>query len=123
MPDYIDEPPEVLAALRAICLGLPEAYEESAWAGTRWRIRQRTFAHVRTVEGEHAGGHTAAVPIAGAGVRSPALGRAALLPGGLGNGRRGHDPRRRHRLDRGHEVPPRATACLPPSALPALVHA
>ena len=54
MPDYIDEPPEVLAALRAICLGLPEAYEESAWAGTRWRIRQRTFAHVRTVEGEHA---------------------------------------------------------------------
>ena len=54
MPDYIDDPPEVLAALRAICAGLPEAYEEPAWAGTRWRIRRRTFAHVRTVEGDPA---------------------------------------------------------------------
>ena len=26
MPDYIDDPPDVLAALRTICLGLPEAY-------------------------------------------------------------------------------------------------
>ena len=50
MPDYIDDPPDVLAALRTICLGLPKAYGERAWAGTRWRIRQRTFAHVRTVE-------------------------------------------------------------------------
>jgi hypothetical protein len=33
---------------------LPEAYEEPAWVGTRWRIRKRTFAHVRT-EGTAAG--------------------------------------------------------------------
>jgi hypothetical protein len=38
--------PELLAELRAICLGLPEAYEEPAWVGTRWCIRKRTFAHV-----------------------------------------------------------------------------
>ena len=25
---------------------LPDAYEEDAWTGVRWRIRQRTFAHV-----------------------------------------------------------------------------
>ncbi len=25
---------------------LPEAYEEDAWTGVRWRIRSRTFAHV-----------------------------------------------------------------------------
>ena len=48
MPDYVDDPPDVLSRLRSICLGLPEAYEEPAWAGTRWRIRTHTFAHVRT---------------------------------------------------------------------------
>ena len=33
-----------------MCLGLPEAYEEQAWVGTRWRIRNRTFAHVLTID-------------------------------------------------------------------------
>jgi hypothetical protein len=60
VPEYADVPPEVLAELRPICLGLPEAYEEEAWAGTRWRIRQRTFAHVLTVEGETDSAHTRA---------------------------------------------------------------
>ncbi|MBM0277362.1 MmcQ/YjbR family DNA-binding protein [Micromonospora tarensis] len=45
-----DVPPDVLARLRPICLGLPETYEEPAWVGIRWRVRRRTFAHVRTVE-------------------------------------------------------------------------
>jgi predicted DNA-binding protein (MmcQ/YjbR family) len=48
--DYADVPEEVVAELRSICLGLPETYEEQAWAGTRWRIRKRTFAHVLTVD-------------------------------------------------------------------------
>jgi predicted DNA-binding protein (MmcQ/YjbR family) len=47
-----DVPPEILDRLRPICLGLPEAYEEPAWIGTRWRIRGRTFAHVYTVDAE-----------------------------------------------------------------------
>ena len=39
-------PPAVLARLRAACRTLPEAREEAAWVGIRWRIRTATFAHV-----------------------------------------------------------------------------
>jgi predicted DNA-binding protein (MmcQ/YjbR family) len=45
-----DVPPAVLDRLRAVCLALPEAHEEAAWVGTRWRIRDRTFAHLLRVE-------------------------------------------------------------------------
>jgi YjbR len=48
--DYADVPAGVIAALRAICRCLPETVEEQAWAGTRWRIRTRTFVHVLTVD-------------------------------------------------------------------------
>jgi hypothetical protein len=41
-----DVPPSILSRLRPICRALPEAYEEAAWIGVRWRIRQRTIAHV-----------------------------------------------------------------------------
>ncbi len=43
-------PEAVLSALRAVCLRLPEAYEEPAWLGARWRIRTKTFAHVLRIE-------------------------------------------------------------------------
>lgn len=46
-----DVPPGVLDALRAACLGFPEAYEEAAWVGTRWCVRKKTFAHVLVVDG------------------------------------------------------------------------
>ena len=39
-------PGAILARLRKACLALPEAHEEQAWVGTRWRIRKETFAHV-----------------------------------------------------------------------------
>ena len=45
-----DVPKKILDGLRAVCLALPEAYEEPAWVGVRWRIRKRTFAHVLVVE-------------------------------------------------------------------------
>ena len=45
--EHPDVAPEVLAELQSVCLGLPEAYEEKAWVGTRWRIRGQTFAHAR----------------------------------------------------------------------------
>jgi YjbR len=48
-----DVPPEVLDRLRPICRRLPETYEEAAWVGTRWRIRNRTFAHVLSVDPDH----------------------------------------------------------------------
>ena len=46
----MDVAPEVVDRLRSVCLALPEAYEESAWVGTRWRIRKKTFAHVLTID-------------------------------------------------------------------------
>jgi len=45
-----DVPSETVARLRSLCLGLPEAYEERAWTGTRRRIAKRTFAHVLMVD-------------------------------------------------------------------------
>ncbi len=44
--DGADIPADVLDALRAMCLPLPEVVEEAAWAGVRWTIRGRNFAHV-----------------------------------------------------------------------------
>jgi len=48
-PESRDVPPEIVAELRSVCLGLPEAYEEEAWAGTRWSIRKKNFAHVVSI--------------------------------------------------------------------------
>jgi hypothetical protein len=49
-PSLPDLAPATVARVGAICLGLPEAYEEDAWRGVRWRIRQRTFAHLARVD-------------------------------------------------------------------------
>ena len=32
--------------LGTLALRLPDAYEEDAWTGVRWRVRAKTFAHV-----------------------------------------------------------------------------
>ena len=40
----------VVDRLGTVCLGLPEAYEEQAWTGVRWRIRKQTFAHVLVID-------------------------------------------------------------------------
>ncbi|HZU74950.1 MAG TPA: MmcQ/YjbR family DNA-binding protein [Acidimicrobiales bacterium] len=50
MIEPADLPEPVLASLRSICERLPESTEEQAWAGRRWRIRRRTFAHVLTID-------------------------------------------------------------------------
>jgi hypothetical protein len=60
-----DAPPEIEDRLREICLALPDAYQEQAWVGTRWRVRKRTFAHVLTVEREWPPGYAEAAAIAG----------------------------------------------------------
>ena len=46
--------PQFVARVGAVALGLPDAYEEDAWTGVRWRIRQRTFAHVVALHHEAA---------------------------------------------------------------------
>jgi hypothetical protein len=50
MTDYLDVPDAIVRRLRAACAHLPEAYEEQAFAGVRWRIRGNTLVHVVTVE-------------------------------------------------------------------------
>jgi hypothetical protein len=39
-------PADIVARLRTVCRALPETREEAAWVGTRWRVRDKTFAHV-----------------------------------------------------------------------------
>jgi len=43
-------PEDGLTRLRMLCLALPAAYEEAAWAGTRWMIGKRNFAHALMIE-------------------------------------------------------------------------
>ncbi|MCE6998309.1 MmcQ/YjbR family DNA-binding protein [Saccharothrix sp. S26] len=50
MGELAEVPDEVVDRLRAVCAAFPEVVEERAWRGTRWRIRQRAFAHVLEVE-------------------------------------------------------------------------
>lgn len=40
---------QLVLRLRAICMRLPQAYEEPAWVGVRWMVRKRTFAHVLAI--------------------------------------------------------------------------
>jgi hypothetical protein len=40
----------VVTRLAATALALPQAYEEDAWTGIRWRIRAKTFAHVMVAQ-------------------------------------------------------------------------
>jgi hypothetical protein len=35
-----------VARVGAVCSALPEARDEDAWVGTRWKVRANTFAHV-----------------------------------------------------------------------------
>lgn len=37
---------DIVARLGTTALALPDAYEEDAWTGVRWRVRTKTFAHV-----------------------------------------------------------------------------
>jgi hypothetical protein len=48
--EHTDVADEIVAALRSVCLGLPEVQEEEAWVGTRWVIRKKNFAHVLTID-------------------------------------------------------------------------
>jgi predicted DNA-binding protein (MmcQ/YjbR family) len=41
--------PRLVARVGEFALRLPEVREEDAWTGVRWRVRQRTFAHVQAL--------------------------------------------------------------------------
>ena len=82
-----DAPPEIEDRLRGICLALPDTYQEQAWAGTRWRVRKRTFAHVLTAERDWPAAYAKAAAITGpvclVTFRSPDEEMAALLGSGF----------------------------------------
>ena len=46
----LDLAPGLVARVGEICLALPETHEQDAWIGVRWRVRQRTFAHLARVD-------------------------------------------------------------------------
>jgi hypothetical protein len=50
VPRRIEPTSHVVRRVAAAAAGLPEAYEEDAWTGVRWRIRARTFAHVMVAQ-------------------------------------------------------------------------
>ena len=45
-PPRIEPSGDIVARLASTALALPDAYEEDAWTGVRWRVRKKTFAHV-----------------------------------------------------------------------------
>ena len=51
MTDRIQPAEDVVRRLDAVAGALPEAYQEDAWTGVRWRIRTKTFAHVMVAQG------------------------------------------------------------------------
>ena len=71
MTEYADVPAEVLDELRAVCLGLPDAYEQQAWTGARWCVRKRSFAHVLALDSP--AGATTVVSFRSAGAELAAL--------------------------------------------------
>jgi len=52
MTQYVDVPAAIVRRVRVACAHLPEAYEEQAFAGVRWRIRGHTLVHVVTRDHE-----------------------------------------------------------------------
>ena len=50
MAERIEPGADVVRRLGSIALRLPEAREEDAWTGVRWRIRSKTFAHVMVAQ-------------------------------------------------------------------------
>ena len=50
MAERLQPAEDVVLRLRAVATALPEAYEEDAWTGVRWRVRKKTFAHVMVAQ-------------------------------------------------------------------------
>lgn len=66
MPDRPDVPSEIVDRLRAICLALPDVYEELAWTDSpRWMVRRKTFAHVTGISDGWPPAHVRDAPTVG----------------------------------------------------------
>jgi hypothetical protein len=49
-PPRIEPSGDVVARIASTALALPDAYEQDAWTGVRWRVRNKTFAHVMVAQ-------------------------------------------------------------------------
>lgn len=82
-----DAPLQLEDRVNGIRLALPDAYQEHAWVGTRWRVRTRTFAHVYTAGRERPAASVKPAALAGPGCvvtfRSPSEGSGALVGSGF----------------------------------------
>ena len=50
MSKHVEVPPAIVRRVRSACAHLPEAYEEEAFRGVRWRIRGATLAALNSRE-------------------------------------------------------------------------
>ena len=57
MPPRIEPSGHVVARIACTALALPDAYEQDAWTGVRWRVRNKTFAHVLVSQHGYASAH------------------------------------------------------------------
>lgn len=103
---------EVVARIAATALALPDAYEEGAWTGVRWRVRGRTCADVLVAQEGYRSSYRAATGVTAPttvltfrslGEEQLALGtrRSSLLRPGLVRHHHAHGARGRYRLGRG----------------------
>src|SRR3954449_7212319 len=49
-PPRIEPSGDIVARIASTALALPDAYEEDAWTGIRWRVRAKTFAHTMVAQ-------------------------------------------------------------------------
>lgn len=82
MTAHRDVPDAVVFRLDLICRALPEARQEAAWTGIRWRVGSKTFAHVVEIDSGWPPAYAAAAGTDGPAtvltVRAPADELAAL---------------------------------------------
>jgi hypothetical protein len=53
-PPRVEPAGDVVARVASTALALPDASEEDAWTGVRWRVRNKTFAHVLVAQDGYA---------------------------------------------------------------------
>lgn len=110
-PPRIEPSGDVVARVASTALALPDAYEEDAWTGVRWRVRNRTFAHVLVAQEGYTSAYrdltgiaapTTVLTFRSSGDELLALTHAGPpLPAAMVAHRRRHGARWRHRLGRG----------------------
>src|SRR6185312_6023613 len=130
-PPRIEPSGDVVARVASTALALPDAYEEDAWTGVRWRVRNKTFAHVLVAQEGYTSAYrdlsgvteptTVLTPVIRRRAAGPDPRRAAVLPAAMVAHRRRHGARRRHRLGRGRRAGDRElpVLCTPEAEAPA----